>query len=446
MEILIKVLQFLLSLSLLIVLHELGHFFFAKLFKTRVEKFYLFFDAWFSIFKFKKGETEYGIGWIPLGGYVKISGMIDESMDLEQMKQPPQPYEFRSKPAWQRLLIMLGGVTVNFIFALAIYVVMLYAWGEKYLPTKNATYGIAVDSMAYNAGLRSGDRILSVDNKEVENFQQIIPQLVINNAKTVQVLRGNQKIEIMIPETFIHSLIGQKKGEEKELFTVRVPLLVAKVIKGSEAEKAGLKKGDKLLAINGQKAQYFDEFRSQLLSHKNDSLHITLDRDGKSVAISAFVPSVGLLGFAQDFDISKFFELKVIKYGFFESIPAGISKGFSTLGNYIKTFKLVFSSKVKGYESLGGFMSIGNIFPGTWDWSAFWGLTAFLSIILAFMNVLPIPALDGGHVLFVLYEMVTGRKPSDKFLEYAQITGFVLLIALLLYANLNDVYRFFIKH
>jgi regulator of sigma E protease len=446
MEILVKILQFLLSLSLLIVLHEFGHFFFAKLFKTRVEKFYLFFDAWFSIFKFKKGETEYGIGWIPLGGYVKISGMIDESMDLEQMKQPPQPHEFRSKPAWQRLLIMLGGVTVNFIFALVIYVALFYTWGESYLPTKNATYGIAVDSIAYNAGFRSGDKILSVDNKEVENFHQIISEILFNNAKTVQVLRDSQKMDIVIPENFIHSLIGQKKGEEKELFTVRVPLVVAKVIKGSAAEKAGLKTGDRLLAINDNKAQYFDEFRYQLLSHKNDSLHFLINRGGNVVAISAMVPSTGLLGFSQDFDLSKFFKLKVIKYGFFESIPAGISKGFSTLVNYIKTFKLVFSSKVKGYESVGGFMSIGSIFPGTWDWSAFWNLTAFLSIILAFMNVLPIPAFDGGHVMFVLYEIVTGRKPSDKFLEYAQITGIVIIIALMLYANLNDVYRFFIRH
>jgi len=445
MEILIKILQFLLSLSLLIVLHECGHFFFAKLFKTRVEKFYLFFDAWFSIFKYKKGETEYGIGWIPLGGYVKISGMIDESMDLEQMKQPPQPYEFRSKPAWQRLLIMLGGVSVNFIFALVIYVALFYTWGEQYLPTKNATYGIAVDSLAYDAGFRSGDKILSVDNKEVENFHQIIPEIIINNAKTVQVLRDSQKLNIAIPEYLIHSLIKQKKGEEKELFTVRAPFLVAKVVKGSAAEKCGLKEGDRLLAISGKKARFFDEYKNEVLRHKNDSLHFIIDRSGKAVELSALVPETGILGI-QGSDISKFFKLKVIKYGFFESIPAGISKGFSTLTNYIKTFKLVFSSKVKGYESMGGFMSIGSIFPGTWDWSAFWNLTAFLSIILAFMNVLPIPALDGGHVLFVLYEIVTGRKPSDKFLEYAQITGFVIIIALLLYANLNDVYRFFIRH
>jgi len=322
---------------------------------------------------------------------------------------------------------------------------MLYAWGENYLPTKNATYGIAVDSLAYNAGLRSGDIILSVDNKEIENFQQIIPQIIINNAKTIQVLRDNQKMEIAFPENFIHSFIGQKKGEERELFTVRVPFKIAKVLKGSAAEKAGLKKGDMLIEISGQKSKYFDEFKTQVLRHKDDSLKIIVDREGKAVAISALVPATGLLGIAQE-GVSSFFELKVIKYGFFESIPAGISKGFSMLANYIKQFKLVFSSKVKGYESLGGFMSIGNIFPGTWDWSAFWGLTAFLSIMLAFMNVLPIPALDGGHVLFVLYEMVTGRKPSDKFLEYAQITGFVILLALLLYANMNDVYRFFIKH
>jgi len=442
MEIIIKILQFLLSLSLLIILHEMGHFFFAKIFKTRVEKFYLFFNPWFSLFKFKKGETEYGVGWLPLGGYVKISGMIDESMDLEQMKQPPQPYEFRSKSSWQRLCIMLGGVIVNFIFALVIYTAMLYVWGENYLPTKNAKYGIVVDSLAYNAGLRNGDKILSVDKKEVDNFHQIVYNIILNEAKTVQVLRDSQKINVELPDNFIHSLINKKQ----DLIIPRVPFLIADFTKNSAGKKAGLEKGDRLFAINGTKAVFFDEFKTQVITHKNDTLHLTIDRKGQAVDILAIVPETGILGIAQDYDLSKFFELKHIKYSFLESIPEGISKGFTKLIEYIRQFKLIFSSKVKGYESVGGFMSIGSIFSGEWDWISFWSITAILSIMLAFLNVLPIPGLDGGHVFFLLYEMITGRKPSDKFLEYAQIAGLIILMALLLYANLNDVYRFFIKH
>jgi regulator of sigma E protease len=441
MEILIKILQFLLSLSLLIVLHEFGHFFFAKLFKTRVEKFYLFFDPWFSIFKYKKGETEYGIGWIPLGGYVKISGMIDESMDMEQMKLPPQPHEFRSKPTWQRLLIMLGGVSVNFILALVIYAGMLYAWGEEYLPTKNATYGIAVDSLAYNAGFRNGDKIISVDNKEVENFQKIVGTIVLDDAKTVQVYRDSQAVNIELPEMLIHSLIRTKEP----FFAVRFPFVIDKFTKESVAPAAGFKAGDKMLAINGEEAIYFDQFKSILSKNKNKEIKVTIERDSAKVNLMIMVPETGLLGIYPVGDMSKYFELKHIDYGFFASIPAGITKGFSTLGNYIRQFKLVFSSKAKGYESLGGFITMGNLFPGVWDWGAFWSLTALLSIVLAFMNVLPIPALDGGHVLFLLYEMITGRKPSDKFLEYAQIVGLVILVALLFYANLNDVFRLFSK-
>jgi regulator of sigma E protease len=440
MEILIKILQFLLSLSILIILHEFGHFFFAKLFHTRVEKFYLFFNPWFSIFKYKRGETEYGLGWIPLGGYVKISGMIDESMDLEQMKQPPQPHEFRSKTTWQRLLIMLGGVLVNFIFALLIYAGMLYAWGEEYLPTKNATYGIAVDTLAYNAGFRSGDKIVTVDNKEVENFQKIIGTIVLDDAKTVQVLRDSQMINVVLPGNLVHSLI-----RTKDFFTVRFPFIVDKFTKESVAPAAGFKEGDKMVAINGEEAIYFDQFRSILSKNKSKEIKVKVSRNDQLMELSVTVPETGLLGIYPVGDMSKYFKLEHVDYGFWASIPAGISKGFSTLGNYIKQFKLVFSSKAKGYESLGGFITMGNLFPGVWDWGAFWSLTALLSIVLAFMNVLPIPALDGGHVLFLLYEMITGRKPSDKFLEYAQIAGLLILVALLLYANLNDVFRLFSK-
>ena len=366
--------------------------------------------------------------------------MIDESMDMEAMKQPAQPYEFRSKKTWQRLLIMLGGVLVNFIFALVIYAGILYAWGEQYLPTENAKYGIAVDSLAYNAGLRNGDKILSVDNKKVENFHKIVAYIALEDGKTIQVLRDSQKVEVTLPETLIHGLI-----RNKEFITVRFPFIVDKFAKENVAEAAGFKKGDKMLSINGQEAIYYDQFSTILSQHKKDSIKVMVERAGKPVELAVLVPEDGLLGIYPMAEMSKFFELRQINYGFFESIPAGISKGVSTLSNYIKQFKLVFSKKAKGYESLGGFITMGSIFPGTWDWEAFWGLTAFLSIVLAFMNVLPIPALDGGHVLFLLYEMITGRKPSDKFLEYAQIVGLVLLLSLLLYANLNDVIKLFTK-
>jgi regulator of sigma E protease len=441
MEVLIKIIQFLLSLSILIVLHEFGHFFFAKLFKTRVEKFYLFFNPWFSIFKFKKGETEYGLGWIPLGGYVKISGMIDESMDVEQMKQPAQPHEFRSKKTWQRLLIMLGGVLVNFVLALIIYSAILWVWGEEYLPTKNAKYGIAIDSLAYNAGFRNGDKIITVDNKEVENFNKIVLEIVLNEAKTVQVMRDSQIVNITLPQTLTRSLIQSKS---REFISVRYPFSIEGFAKESAARDAGLIKGDKLLAINGNQTLFYDQLRAELIKNKNKEIVATIERNGKPMELNMKVPETGLLGLSIA-GISKDFVYKHIDYGFLESIPAGISKGFSTLTDYIRQFKLIFSSKNKGYESLGGFITMGSIFPGVWDWSAFWSLTAFLSIILAFMNILPIPALDGGHVLFLLYEMITGRKPSDKFLEYSQIFGLVLLVGLLLYANLNDVFRFFIK-
>lgn len=436
MEILIKILQFLLSLSILIVMHELGHFTFAKLFKTRVEKFYLFFDPWFSLFKIKKGETEYGIGWIPLGGYVKISGMIDESMDREQMKLPPQPYEFRSKPTWQRLLIMLGGVMVNFIMALVIYAAVLWAWGDEYLPTQNAKYGIMADSLALNMGLRNGDKIQSVDGHVIEDFHKIVPYIVLNDSKSIQVKRDSSVIDIPVPGTLVPALL-KKPG----FIETRIPFVIAGFTKESVAEKAGLMKGDSVVGINGVPVEFFDQFKDSLGRHKNQKISIEVIRKNMPVTIKLTVPATGLIGVAPNGDLTRFFQTRKIEYGFFAAIPAGISKGFRTMSDYLKQFKLIFSSRTKGYESLGGFITIGSIFPGIWDWHSFWNLTAFLSIILAIMNVLPIPALDGGHVLFLLYEIITGRKPSDKFLEYAQITGMILLFALLLYANGNDVVK-----
>ncbi|MFO7829351.1 MAG: RIP metalloprotease RseP [Bacteroidales bacterium] len=436
MEILVKTGQFLLSISILVILHEFGHFLFAKLFKTRVEKFYLFFNPWFSIFKKKIGETEYGLGWLPLGGYVKISGMIDESMDKEQMKQPAQPHEFRSKPSWQRLLIMLGGVLVNFVLALIIYSAILFTWGDQYLPTQNVKYGIMVDTLAKDIGLENGDKILALDNEPVEDFYKILPNIVMDEVETIQIEREGSRREIPVPDRIIPKLLNST-----DFIVPRVPFYVAGFTKDSPAKKAGLKVDDKLIAINNQPVEFFDEFKSTLGNYKNQEVTISALRDKDTVNVQVTVPDEGLIGVAPDFNLTRFFELESKEYDLISSIPAGINKGVETFGSYLKQLRLIFSPKTEAYKSLGGFITIGKIFPGTWNWQAFWNLTAFLSIILAIMNVLPIPALDGGHVMFLLYEMITGRKPSDKFMEYAQITGMILLLTLLLYANGNDIFR-----
>ncbi len=438
MEILIKVIQFLLSISILVILHEAGHFVFARIFKTRVEKFYLFFNPWFSLFKARRGDTEYGIGWLPLGGYVKIAGMIDESLDKEQLKQPPQPWEFRSKPAWQRLFIMLGGVLVNFLLAFIIYISVLYVWGEDYLPTQNARYGIMADSLALQIGLQNGDHIVAIDNKPVEDFHDIVKIIALQDARSIQVMRDSQLLTISIPDTLVSVLLKKPRFVD-----VRIPFVVGDFTKNSIAREAGFQKEDSLVAINGERYVFFDEFRSAFSRYKGDSITVTVVRKGSPVDIHLRVPETGLLGIYPVGDLSRFFQIKHLRYGFFAAIPAGIQKGYQTSIDYIRQFKLIFSRKTKGYESLGGFITIGSIFPGQWDWQAFWSMTAFLSIILAIMNILPIPALDGGHVLFLLFEIVTGRKPGDKFLEYAQIVGMSLLLALILYANLNDIIKLF---
>jgi regulator of sigma E protease len=439
MTILIKILQFVMSLSILVVIHELGHFTLAKVFKTRVEKFYLFFDPWFSLFKFKKGDTEYGIGWLPLGGYVKISGMIDESMDKEQMKLPPEPYEFRSKTSLQRLLIMTGGVVFNFISAMLIYVFVLFAWGETYLPTSNVKYGIVTDSVGYAIGLRNGDKILTVDNQHIENFLQITPDIVLNNRKTIQVERDGNVMNIEISKEFIPKML-KGKGQI-DLRTPFSPYVISTFEKESASKMAGVLPGDELLGLDSLRFQYFDQFKKYLSENKNHPVVLNLLRKGEKINIPVTPSSGGLLGISPSVSLGEIFDFKTIKYGFFQSIPAGINKGFKTIGDYLKQFKLIFSRNTKAYESLGGFITIGSIFPGVWDWQAFWNLTAFLSIILAVMNILPIPALDGGHVMFLLFEVITGRKPSDKFLEYAQIAGMILLFSLLLFANGNDILK-----
>jgi regulator of sigma E protease len=440
MTILIKILQFVISLSILVIIHELGHFMFAKIFKTRVEKFYLFFDPWFSLLKFKKGETEYGVGWLPLGGYVKISGMIDESMDKEQMKLPPQPYEFRSKPSWQRLLIMTGGVLFNFILAMTIYVLVLFGWGETYLPTANVKYGIVTDSVGMAMGLKNGDKIISVDNQRIENFQQITTDIVLNDRKTIQVERNGEILNINIPKEYIPQML-KRKGQIEPRIPFG-PFVIAGFGKESPAREAGVQEGDELISIDTLAFTYYDEFQAYLQENKDHQVVLNLKRSGENVNIPLQPTAKGLLGVARSgTSYDKLFDLKTLRYGFFESIPAGVNKGFKTIADYLKQFKLLFSKDSKAYESLGGFITIGSIFPGVWDWESFWNLTAFLSIILAVMNILPIPALDGGHVMFLLYEVVTGRKPSDKFLEYAQIAGMILLFGLLILANGNDIIR-----
>nr|WP_319998695.1 RIP metalloprotease RseP [uncultured Draconibacterium sp.] len=437
-SILIKTAQLLLSLSILVVLHEAGHFMFARLFKTRVEKFYLFFNPWFSLFKIKKGETEYGIGWLPLGGYVKISGMIDESMDKEAMKLPPQPWEFRAKPAWQRLLIMIGGVLMNFIFAMVIYIGVLYAWGEQYLPTKNVKYGVVVNETGKELGFKTGDKILTVDNQYIEQFSKIVPTIVLDGAKTVQVERDGQKVDVPITGEDL-ALLLKSKGIWEERFPYDIQ--IGRLAKDLPAQQAGLEVGDVLGNIDGKSFDYYDQFSTYVESKKGQEVSIDITRDGQKMTKNVTVNEDGKLGFNPAFNNPDVFEFKTIKYGFLESIPAGINRGVQTTGNYLKQFKLFFKKETKAYESLGGFATIGNIFSSSWDWAHFWNMTAFISIILAIMNLLPIPALDGGHVMFLFGEMITGRKPGEKFLEYAQIAGMVLLLALVLYANANDIIK-----
>ena len=445
MDIVIQASQFILSLSLLIVLHELGHFIPAKLFKTRVEKFYLFFDPWFSLFKIKRGETEYGIGWLPLGGYVKIAGMIDESMDKEQMKQEPQSWEFRSKPAWQRLIIMLGGVTVNLLLGMLIYMSIFFVWGEKSLPPENLTDGVwVVDSLGFELGLQNGDKIISLDNVKLDGINKVVPNILLEEHKTLQVERNGEIVNLTVPDDFTNSVLKERAAG---IIYPRIPFIVGGFSENSAAEKAGIKTKDKIIGVNDRPIKYFDEFKSLVGEYKNEKITVHIDRDGKHLQVDLSVSEEGLIGVAPAFpsyeDLEKMglYEFKTVKYGLFESIPAGISKGKETLTKYVKQFKLVFSEE--GAKQLGGFISIGNLFPAQWNWQIFWEMTALLSIILAFMNVLPIPALDGGHVMFLLYEVITGRKPNEKVMEYAQYAGMILLLALLLYANGNDIVRLF---
>ncbi|PWL39625.1 RIP metalloprotease RseP [Flagellimonas aquimarina] len=446
----IQVIQFFLSLSLLIVLHELGHFIPAKIFKTRVEKFYLFFDVKYSLFKKKIGETVYGIGWLPLGGYVKIAGMIDESMDTEAMKEEPKPWEFRSKPAWQRLIIMLGGVTVNFILAVIIYIGMAYSYGDQYIPMESLRDGVWVveKEIGDKVGIQTGDKIIAVDGEKLKTFNSVFIELI--NGNTITIDRDGQQIEKEIPVDFISTLL---EDEEKVRFlSLRAPFVVNKVSKGSHNTDAGFKTKDEFLSINGSEAIYRDQVMALLEENRGKNINIKVNRaDGTQADLTASVNDDAKLGIEiggftmKDLEDRGYFKIQTQKYTFLEAIPAGIDKGVTTLSSYVKQLKKIFNPSTGAYKGVGGFAAIGSMFPDTWDWAAFWSTTALISIILAFMNILPIPALDGGHVTFLLYEMVTGKKPSDKFLEYAQMVGFFLLIGLLLFANGNDLYKWLFK-
>lgn len=447
MEILIKVSQFILSLSLLIVLHELGHFIPAKLFKTKVEKFYLFFDYKFSIFKKKIGDTVYGIGWIPLGGYVKIAGMIDESMDTEQMALPPKPWEFRSKPAWQRLIIMLGGVFVNFVLGIFIYIMLMYAYGEKYLPNENVKDGVWVqDTLAINLGLETGDKILTIDGEKIKKFSQLTLGFV--NGNDFQIERNGVVINKEIPEDFISQLVDRSK-DAGAILLPRYPFTITSISEDSPNLNVDLQAKDIIVSINGNPIKYFDEAQVELNKFKNQDISVTIKRGSETKDVAVKVTENGKLGVGFGLlptkDLAKlgYYNLAEIEYSFAEAIPAGWNKSVKTLTDYIKQLKKIFNPNTGAYKGLGGFISIGSIFPSEWSAESFWNITAFLSIMLGFMNLLPIPALDGGHVVFTLWEMITGRKPGDKFLEYAQVTGFILLIALLLFANGNDIFRLF---
>lgn len=442
MEILIKLSQFLLSLSLLIVLHELGHFIPAKLFKTRVEKFYLFFDVKFSLLKKKIGETEYGIGWLPLGGYVKISGMIDESMDKEQMALPPQPWEFRSKPTWQRLIIMLGGVTVNFVLAFIIYIGMAYAYGDLFLYNSELKDGIEVTSpVGAQLGFKTGDKIVTIDGQVVPKFNDIPGKIIY--AKTVVVERNGAEQTINLPVDLFSKLLD---GQKRPFIDWREPFVVGKVADSSANVKV-LEPKDIIKSIDGVAMKYSDEVVAFAESHKGASVDAVVLRDSKDVAVKLKINANGKLGIHPgSLSVDNLEKLGIYKfdkqeYGFLESFPVGLDKGITRLADYGKQLKAIFTPETGAYKGVGGFYAIFNIFPSVWSWQYFWGLTAFLSIMLGVMNLLPIPALDGGHVMFLLYEMISGKKPSDKFLERAQLVGFVLLITLVLFANGNDIYR-----
>ncbi|MBS1598802.1 MAG: RIP metalloprotease RseP [Bacteroidetes bacterium] len=439
----IKAFQLILSLSIIVVIHEFGHYLPSKLFKCRVEKFFLFFDPWFALVKKKIGDTVYGIGWLPLGGYVKISGMVDESMDKEQMSKPPQPWEFRSKPAWQRLIIMVGGVTMNVLLAFFIYAMILFTWGEKKIPIASIKDGVSVaDSLMYDMGFKDGDKIVAINDVPVIYYDDIPKKLILGEKVSVE--RDGKEQTINLPVNLIGKLVTKKK-KGLLLFLPRTPVIAEMVPDTSYAGRAGLKQYDKIIQVDSTKTEFFDQYKAVMEKNKGKQVKLLVQRKNSLDTLTAQVSADGTLGFysyrdPESLDSLGYIKIEKKQYGFFESFPAGVRLAGENLKSYIDQFKKILSPKTEAYKGVGGFKAMGSIFPSMWDWQSFWTITAFFSIALAFMNLLPIPALDGGHVLFTLLEIVTGRKPSQKVLEYAQVVGMILLLALMLYANGNDVF------
>ncbi len=433
MEILVKVIQFFICFTLLVGIHEFGHFITARIFKMRVDKFYIFFDPWFSIFKYKKGDTEYGLGWLPLGGYCKIAGMIDESMDKEQMAQPAKPDEFRSKPAWQRLIVMVAGVVMNVILAIAIYIGISYTWGESYLPAQNIKWGYSFNETGHEMGFVNGDKIISIDGETIEDVNEIGTQLILSgDDRHVEVVRDGVKQSIIIP---FESLVEMRKSKSyKDLYMPIMPFIVDSV--ASPGARL-LQRGDQAIALNGVKTIGYTAFKNGFISNKDKNIELTILRGSENINITVPVNSEGLIGvFTQNP-----YRYETRHYTLLESIPAGFNRAGETIKSYWGQLSLIFQPKTEMYRELGGFVAIGNMFSSVWNWEDFWLKTAFLSIILAVMNILPIPGLDGAHATFTIYEMITRRKPSDKFLEVMGYIGLIFIITLMLYANGNDLYR-----
>ena len=440
MVVLIKILQLVLALSILVLVHEFGHFIFARLFKIRVEKFYLFFDPWFSLFKYKpkNSDTEYGIGWLPLGGYCKISGMIDESMDKDAMAKEPQPWEYRSKPAWQRFFVIFGGVFFNFILAILIYSGIMYVWGEQYIKNADVTTGIYANELAQEMGFRNGDRVISFDGVEPYKFTDLQVELLRTQAKEAKVLRNGDTVTLSIDPVYIPSVLNTPG-----MFNYGIPFEVSEIPDSSINAASGLMAKDRIVAINGEDCGMFYQAQQMLSKFKGDSIVVTVARGEELALVPLATDTLGRIQVAVNANLGDFYNITQSEYSLLEAIPAGIEKTVSTVANYFKELKLIFSPKTEAYKSVGSFITIGKIFPASWDWHSFWNITAFLSVMLAVLNILPIPALDGGHLMFTLYEMITGRKPSDKFLEYAQMVGMILLMGLMVLAFGNDIFRLF---
>lgn len=441
MEVFIKVLQVIACFSLLVLIHEFGHFLFAKIFHTRVEKFYLFFNPWFSIFKFRIGETEYGMGWVPFGGYCKIAGMVDESMDKDQMKSEPQPWEYRSKPAWQRLLIIVGGVMMNILLAIGIYIGITYAWGDSYIKTKDVEHGFMFSEVAHEIGFRDGDKIISVGGEFVDNYGQIPALILLDDAREVQVERGGKPVTVTIDKQYIKAML-----KDKEFINLRTPFVVGKVMPEGGAAAGGLMAGDSLVAVDSVPMRWFDEFRTAFTEHKGDTALVTFIRNGERLTAAVPVSEEGQVGaYLAGTNLADIYTVSTRQYSFLEAIPVGFGRAFTSIGSYLKQLKLIVSPETEAYKSVGGIIAMGNFFPAEWNWLQFWQITALISIMLAVLNILPIPMLDGGHMVFILYEMITRRTPSDKFMERAQLVGMIIVFGIVILANGNDILKLIFK-